>query len=1445
MGTRNYQKIPAQVVLDTIVDFPHGIGNADLASEEYYFCAHISLTSAQLVMRNDDTLVACKIPLHKLSDYITNHNLVDLCLHHNITFPSRANAKQRSNILQSHATCNACIAYVTLVRHVKPQKRVRKDRLKNKPAPDLSLSQLVQQEVTPSPLYELLASRESPLCTFPPKPASAPLIERIIRSFCQGLQPANFEETGCAACGQLMLLKNALKLDLVKDYLHLLEEDGVRRRERLSDADAIECIPGPVLDPDSQFVCVSCHNYLLNNMRPPFSYANGFWLGPVPGCLTDLTFTEKLLISRVRHNRCVVRVSRSGRAKLVANVIAFDNPTVELYQKLPPSRADLSEVLAFIFLGSVRPTPEELQRTPMLVRRNKVSEALNWLKLNHTGYRDLVISSDNLREYPDAGAALVYDLVRPSASSPHDPTGDIGLSVNKESLDSGNPMEQEDTLSCPYTVHGLTGDEYQTMSMKALKARALRHLASGGKVLGIGHSEMPQSIYQNPQLYPLLFPHLFPYGVGGLDPSTLERVAVALENGTRFKPETEDEKTCFRLLSSLDYVAGKVKGSVTQKKYMQTDIWSLMSARGAPTWFITFSPADSKHPLCLYLAGSDIKYRYEVKSSSERFRLIAENPVAAARFFDILVRLFIKDILGVGSETGEGIYGLVASYYGTVEQQGRLTLHLHCLIWIKGALSPKQIREKLLAGDEQFKTDLLAYLESCCKGEFLTGTMDQVRRRVPSTTTAQSDTGIHHTMAPNHSDDASGDLTEPGPYICPTMTMPTPPPPRCNNEEGCNEPECVECSAAKQWWENCFLPKTDDLLLKSNIHRCRPSLEKLAAKSGDTSVMEKPTSDEGQPKGCLNKYGLCGARFPRDTHQESHVDPDDGHIFLVKLEAMMNTVTPTLTFVMRCNTDVTCMLSGTAIKATIGYVADYICKSTLKTYHILQTASDVFGKRNEILSGTEDRATYARKVVLKVVNALAPKMEIGSPLAALYLLGHPDHYTDAQFINFWWRSFVNHVYDTELIPPHTETDLEPDATEDDIDGSSRLDAHEETAEQGEDDDGSGEERILLMSNDNEEIIGWSAVDDYIYRPEHYENVCLIDWIRGMHKRKIRGDGSRTGSYMPFVRGHPQANSHQATFSLQRLNSLVPRYLGGSLPRRDSPDPTYYHCTMLTFFKPWRCTDDLKSTSQSWSDAFLQHGFSPGQQEMIDNYNLRYECLDSRDDYHAQMNAQIASVLRNRTGRDDGETQGAEDDMDVDPLEDFGVTFDCDHELNLTTLRQLTALERVRLLSKQTRWRMPLSQLNHLTSNSNAHDSLRPQIPEQIEVPRLSANAWREKIRAARQDILKQKAVLRPGSQDDTCDLSHVGEVDPRTGIPVRQADQVVILDASFFTRDFTFKSETDKSELTGVVSQFQLNHNQERAFRIIAQHALTPSAEQLRMYLGCERADVSMEYIPL
>src|SRR5882762_6592645 len=131
-----------------------------------------------------------------------------------------------------------------------------------------------------------------------------------------------------------------------------------------------------------------------------------------------------------------------------------------------------------------------------------------------------------------------------------------------------------------------------------------------------------------------------------INSEVLADITERMMKGERVKGESQDEKDCLQLIHDLDRIGGHVKGSITSKKYMRNEIWSLISFRGAPSWYITLSPADNKHPISLYYADTE-EFTPIIRSKSEKDSLIADNPVASARFFHFMIQAFIKHVLGV------------------------------------------------------------------------------------------------------------------------------------------------------------------------------------------------------------------------------------------------------------------------------------------------------------------------------------------------------------------------------------------------------------------------------------------------------------------------------------------------------------------------------------------------------------------------------------------------------------------------------------------------------------------------------------------------------------------------------------------------------------------------------------------------------------------------------
>lgn len=1426
-----------------------------LESSDFGFVQYIKLDEALDICNEDGSIIPFCLPIHQFSNWLTRDELRNMATLHDIRFTSRDRKPALINLFADHG-CDICAQYVSLFKSHDP---VPSKRECNREYKRKSRQKLKEEKETPSK------------SKFPPCPPSSSQTEQIVNNFCADTSPSAIEESGCAVCGQLKLFTDLIPIDRCDCDLSLLIVSNVSRQERWSIEEPVRDLDGPVIDRSCKNVCWTCIQSLQKGKTPKHALANGLWIGDVPDELKDLTLSEKMMIARVRHNRAVVRVS-SGRAKMIANVIMFSNPTLTVYHALPPSRDEMKEILAVIFTGSAQPTVDDFKRTPLLVRREKVSNALDWLKLNHRDYKDLEISKENLASYPLSGVPVVIDYKKTQLEE----SNKILSAMSMHDLEEEEGTEEG---VCPFTVHGITSDEYTKLSMTALKARAFKHLESQGKTLGIGHDDKPLSMYDNPEAYPQMFPWLFPYGYGGigqaqlkkkvseaehkrsllmyhdkrfqtdlyfpivafnheqmkagvtgsfllakrqsfneisrrltsLDPNVLSDLVKRMSSGEYVRAETMQEKACFSILDDLDHVGGHVKGSLTSKKYMRNEIWSLISFLGAPSWFITLSPADNRHPICLYFADTGERFSPELRSSADRNRLIAANPVAAARFFDLMVRSFIKNVLGVDRDY-PGLYGKTSGYYGTVEQQGRLTLHLHLLLWIEGALSPQEIRDRLMSKDSIFQRELIEYLEGVHKGEFLTGSMESVRAAVPTQTEHRG--GIHAVIR-EQQPNAPLAVRE---YQDPTQTLPEPAPRYCVNYPMC---ECNECESNSEWWKD-YHKTIDDLLLKSNIHRCATSLaasSQSQVRPMEDDVVSSKAAKQG-PKGCIDRNGVCRARFPRECHEVTTVDEADGHVVMKKLEPYMNNFTPCLTYLTRCNTDVTSLLSGTSIKAIVSYISDYVTKPALKTHQVFSAMYDVF--ENKAATGTDNkRDESSRRLILKIANSLSAKMEIGSPMASMYLLNNPDHYTGHIFVPFWWKSYVSYVRRSSN-EPTIPTDICADEVSNENNDRVGIKREDGVSADNHANEASNEndDRVRIGREDGV-YFATTNIDDYKYRPEVYRDVPLYKWIQTSHKRRLTkkereslqklsssdNKSDTANTYHQFEEGHPMRATHVVKCDFERTKHVVPNVVGGALPRHDRGNREYYCCTMLTLFCPWRHALHMKQQCESWESAFNAYRFSARQRQLMRNFNLRYECLDARDDFHAQLRAKIRLRGSHYNGDDlDTDTDDAEDYVVMPP------TGRIDKDvLGRSYLSSLKAMDSISAVLSKSGW---LDRCKDTVVDT--YERLRPDY-----VP---GSSWSNMIKNQCSAIFKQKFIgYSPIDKDRNSSGLHNGS---------KTDDLVRLLPAEYFRKDFRAEKMESNRLIDDTVSQFSLNKEQERAFRIIANHVSSVATEQLKMHLG-------------
>jgi hypothetical protein len=1245
---------------------------------------------------------------------------------------------------------------------------------------------------------------------FPPPPLNVSDKLHIIEEFCRSISKEAIEEGTCHCCGRLVPVGSLVSYPRESKMFDVLcrAGDGVTRKERFHYDQPIEELDGCILVHDDKGInkvdcCRECLPNLLKGRIPRHSLANGNWVGDTPLCLKDLTFAEKMMISRHRHNACVINVTE-GQHKLKCNAVVWSQPTQKVIKYLPPAPEEMAEVLAIYFTGSEPPGPELFKRTPLLVRRSKVCAAIQWLILNHQDYYDITYSSANLAQYKDDSPPVVVV---------HSPT--MGQSVTEtQSLDA-NPESDGDgwggTEPCVFAVSGLSEVEFDSLTYDRVKALSMRHLKEGGRMLAVGHGEFPESIYNNPQLFPSMFPWLYPYGKGGFqshtqrirvepskqcaarlhywdrrfqedeyfmfiafnhkqirassissrlaakrsswqavadrigraDVESLDTLITKSKDMSHIGNMTDGERTWMSILKDVENIGSSVAGSRSSKRLIRGNLRSLMISRGAPLWFITFSPCDWKNPICLYYAGESIDVLHRGSSHlsyPECQKRVAANPVACAKFFHLMVNTFLDKIVGLGS-TGPGLFGPVDSYFGTVEEQGRLTLHLHLLLWVKGMPPLSTIRERLVNNVDHFRDSLIAYLEDRYTGDYLGLTEDAVGETLNSS-------------GPDWAD--------------PTRSL----------------ANSIFCSDDRIAWEE-VMNTTNELVYLSHRHVNHNSR-------------------------CGGKFGNCKSRFPRELISETHID-ESGHLHLKKQEPLINTYSPVLTYLLRSNSDVQCLLSGTAVKAVLIYVTDYITKVAMKTHNAFECIKSVYLKHT---SGCSSDREASRKLVLKMVNALISRQEVGGPLVAAYMLGNGDHYTNRAFQSFYWKVFANNV-ESHFVHQHQGmSHFVPDPNE-----------------------------SVELANVDGSILSVSLHTDWVFRPLSLQDMCLYDFARIVRKKSLSNKNPRLWDsddddlgdiqdevtdlpqrYLLFQRDHPQHKTH-AVYVLPDTSRWVVNWVGAALPRLNTGNDDFYYMTMLMLFVPWRLPSELRPFDKTWKEAFDEAPFTESQKVLMKNMNVLYECLDARDDLSAQYRSGNRKAIP-------ATLSSLFTDLTLSELERH---IDQDGSLNDTSesLHDLidSIVEPGRLYQYHMEQKAMFEQDLVNASWDRTHVKSDWTTLKDVSGCDRDGSEWGKQLQSLRRSL---NDTSRSASGVDVA--AYTGG----TNETYKSFDGVVIVDKEFFDPGPSdgiqnmCHRQIHNRIIDNVMDRFSLNSAQKDAFMLVVKHVISDDANKspLRMYLG-------------
>ncbi|KAG1901510.1 uncharacterized protein F5891DRAFT_898113, partial [Suillus fuscotomentosus] len=217
----------------------------------------------------------------------------------------------------------------------------------------------------------------------------------------------------------------------------------------------------------------------------------------------------KCWIIQLKEENQDLQLSTNQRG-IKGHIIVYPQRPEGIANVLPPSVDDIITPICIIFVGSCPPTRAWLEEKakPLIARREKVRAALVWLKEHNHLYKDIIIDFDVLNSMEEKMLMPFHiDHVLPN---------DARDSLTSK-YDATEAVQSED-LSDTMFENVVVTDVDRNASANELRAAAVRHIKNkGGGYVQIPHDPQPVNEFFDPNLFPMIYPTLFPYGLGGFE----------------------------------------------------------------------------------------------------------------------------------------------------------------------------------------------------------------------------------------------------------------------------------------------------------------------------------------------------------------------------------------------------------------------------------------------------------------------------------------------------------------------------------------------------------------------------------------------------------------------------------------------------------------------------------------------------------------------------------------------------------------------------------------------------------------------------------------------------------------------------------------------------------------------------------------------------------------
>jgi hypothetical protein len=624
----------------------------------------------------------------------------------------------------------------------------------------------------------------------------------------------------------------------------------------------------------------------------------------------------------------------------------------------------------------------------------------------------------------------------------------------------------------------------------------------------------------------------------------------------------------------------------------------MCNERGAPHLMFTFNPdaANSFRVLDYCKEPKDQLSDFSsllnnlFPSLSERKAIVGTNPYACAKYFHNLVNIVIQYIFGWNiskhcSNSTPGFFGYTKAFFGSTESQNSLNLHIHFLVWIEGMpMTLKEFKSKCDEVGSNFKSKLLGYVTSRVTNSLPIDSITVCPR-------CYSDNLVKKELTKSAFKKPVDRNKPPIVAVCGNCSFEL----DCNSfldlsiESHANDETLSYLSESAIEFAICDgkpLPKIGHRNDIQSLQLAKTLLQYQQHSWQHTRSCFKPTPRT--PRG-----NICRFLKPEELVEESKfvddyqfvLQRDMGHNFL-------NTFSVLLAQLFRCNHDIK-FLRGTQGFNYVYYALKYSTKAQqlFENYVLLhlnalkksesaenrRSASNEDGTReNDGSSNLNDSAVRGRRRIMRMVNELTAPLEIGAPMANLYLINHSPFYWSHDFVNLYFNQTLNLLLNSSSIPI--------------------------TA-------------IATSSEENHENQSISCINpqyiDYIYRPDELEPLSYFEFVKSYVKKK-----ETTG--LLFHTDHVQSDSH----SLFKLKGVLPivHIFGSRLPNINgdvlsNDQQLLFYQMMLILFKPFRNISHLvtDSTLENWKMSYDSWIIPDFAKRFLDNNLDYYECRRSSND----------------------------------------------------------------------------------------------------------------------------------------------------------------------------------------------------------------------------------------